>query len=387
MQAKITITSVAALAPGDVIRDTVLLGFEARRRTRDVVYCVRGRLKQVRVRMTIGRDGPLTPQMARKEAQRLLGLLAGGQDPREKKMKPTVFAVAAQSFLEHVRAKRAAGTARCYEVHLRDHLTPRFGKKVPTAITTRELANLHLSLGAQRPLANRVLATMSSFYGWAQQQSLVPDHFNPVRRVERYKEYGKERFLTVEELRQLGKALREVERETEWGPFPFAAFRLLLLTGCRRDEVRTMRWTDIDWHHEVLNLRGAKGGPRTVHLNEAALAVLRRLQTLPGAGENPYVIRGRKTGEPFKNLQKPWDIVRLRAGLGDVRLHDLRHSVASLAGSQGASLLLIGAVLGHRNPTTTKKYVHVAGDPAKALAAQVGSAVALALGDDAPTLS
>ena len=262
------------------------------------------------------------------------------------------FAEAAEAFLTHVTARRSTGTVREYTGHLHDHLVPRFGRKPLLSVTTAHLSKLHLDLRNRPVLANRILSTASSLYGWADKEGLVPDLFNPARRVARYAEESKERFLTVDELKRLGEALRELEKSAEWSPFALGAIRLLLFTGCRRNEIRLLRWPDVDWERALLNLQRGKGGKRVVYLNAGAIAVLRKLRALPDDG-NPYVIRGVKEGEPYKNLQDVWAVVRKRAKIADVRIHDLRHSVASFAGADGVSLPLIGAVLGHKTAGAT----------------------------------
>jgi integrase len=168
------------------------------------------------------------------------------------------------------------------------------------------------------------------------------------------------------------RACPAIEAEGLWNPFALAAIRLLLHTGCRRNEIRLARWSDVDWERGLLNPQSAKGGKRSVHAG--AKIVLEALRALPDDG-NPYIIRGARTDEPYKNLQDVWDVVRKRANINDVRLHDLRHSVASFAGTDGASLPVIGAVLGHQSVAATKRYTHVAGDPAKAVAERVGARI------------
>ena len=378
MKSRITLSAVANLAIGQTLHDTELTGFAVRRQGKAAVYSVRGVLKGQKVRLTIGKHGALTPHTARREALRLLGLMAGGTDPRAGKAAPTSLHRAAEDFLEHVRAKRAGGTAREYESHLRDHLIPALGRKALDNITTADLAKLHLALKARPVLGNRVIATISSLFRWAADHGLVPDTFNPARRVERYKEEAKERFLTDAELKQLGKVLRTADAEGRWSPYALAAIRLLLFTGCRRDEIRLMQWTMIDWERATFTTP-AKRGRKVVHLNAPALAILLELKGLPGGQSNPYVIAGTTEHEPYANLQDVWDYVRKRANLNGVRIHDLRHSHASLAGAEGASLPIIGALLGHQTAAASKRYTHVAGDPAKLASQRVGERVAKAL--------
>jgi integrase len=384
MRGKITLTSVAALTPGETLHDVELQGFMVRRWNQSTAYSVRGHLGGQRLTVSIGRAGTFTPHMARKEATRILGLLAAGKDPRIDTGKVLIFSEAAEAFLAHVAARRSEGTTREYTGHLDDHLIPRFGRKPLAGVTTADLSKLHMDLHGRPVLANRILSTTSSLYGWAETQDLVPDLYNPARRVQRYPEESKERFLSIQELSKLGQALRELEKSGQWSPFALGAIRLLLFTGCRRNEIRMLQWPHVDWDRALINLKKAKRGKRVVYLNAGALAVLRTLRSFPDDG-NPYIIRGVKDGEPYKNLQDVWQVVRERAGLTDVRIHDLRHSVASVAGADGASLPLIGALLGHQSAPATKRYLHLTGNPTRSLADRVGILISSALDADVDT--
>ena len=157
-------------------------------------------------------------------------------------------------------------------------------------------------------------------------------------------------------------------------PQAVAALRLLMLTGCRRNEVLALRWKDVDLETRVLRLADSKTGPRSVPLSPAAARVL---ADLPRVAGNPWVIAGRKPGTHMRNINEPWDIVRRRAGLSDVRLHDLRHSWASRALALGESLPMIGRLLGHTQVETTARYAHLArdsvGESAAGVAASIGA--------------
>jgi integrase len=377
MQAKITLQSVKALRPGEALYDTELKGFQVRRQAKAIVYAVRRMVGKRNVQITIGDHGAWTPQLARAQAERLLRELGIGNDPRAVKAVELTLNDAAANFMEHIQVKRAAGTAREYQGHLDQHLLPRFGRSALSRITTADVERLHLSLKDRKILANRIVATLSSLYSWAEGKH-VPRGFNPCTHVERFKEVAKERYLTDVELKHLGKALRDAESEGRWSPYALAAIRLLLLTGCRRDEIRLMQWSMLDWQRATFTTP-AKRGRKIVHLNSPALVVLDDLRSLPGSDTNPYVIAGTEPGLPYKNLQDVWEHVRAKAGLADVRIHDLRHSHASLAGADGASLPIIGALLGHKTAAATSRYTHLAGDPAKLASQRVGERAARAL--------
>ena len=193
-------------------------------------------------------------------------------------------------------------------------------------------------------MANRVVAVLGKIFGLAEAWGLRPDGGNPCRFIRKYKEAGRERFLSEEEFRRLGRVLDEAGSGGGVSPHAVAAVRLLL-TGCRKSEVLTLRWEDVDLEAGELRLRDSKTGARPVPLSPAAAAVLSNLPRLPG---NPWVITGRKPGARMVNLLTPWRVLRARAGLDDVRIHDLRHSYASRALALGESLPMIGRLLGHR---------------------------------------
>ena len=167
---------------------------------------------------------------------------------------------------------------------------------------------------------------------------------------------------------RLGETLAEIESEGDVLPSTITAIRLLLLTGCRRDEILTLRWEHVDMERGVLVLPDSKTGAKTVPLGEAALDVL---ACAPHLRRNPYVCPGVKEGGRLVGLQKAWERIREKAGLEDVRVHDLRHSFASVGAGSGMGLPILGALLGHREAATTQRYAHLAADPLKEAANEI----------------
>jgi len=198
---------------------------------------------------------------------------------------------------------------------------------------------------------------------------------NPARGIKLPKSRKMERFLSEAEIARLASALDE-EANTSGNVFPSAAIKLLLLTGCRRSEVLNLLWPEVDLDHRCLRLPDSKTGAKVVYLNAPALALI---AGLPRRDGNPHLIPGMRAGEPFIGIDKVWVRVRARAGLENVRLHDLRHSFASVGASGGLSLPLIGALLGHRHSTTTSRYAHLSADPIRAANEAVGARIAAAL--------
>ena len=206
----------------------------------------------------------------------------------------------------------------------------------------------------------------------AETWGMTPPRRSPCRRLRAYKRVRRERFLTPEEYRRLGRVLDEAEAAGGFLPSGIAAIRLLLLTGCRKNEIVTLRWDDIDRTAGEIRIRDAKTGARRVPLTRAVEFVLAGIPRIEG---NPWVITGKLPGEHLKNLDQIWLRLRPRAGLDGVRIHDCRHSYASRALAIGEGLPMIGKLLGHRKVTTTARYAHLVRDTEKASACKVGRSI------------
>ena len=167
--------------------------------------------------------------------------------------------------------------------------------------------------------------------------------------------------------------LAEVEADGSETLAAVTAVRLLMLTGCRLNEIQTLQWEDVDLAAGELRLRDSKTGARMVPLSKAAMAVL---STLPRDADNPWVIAGKKPGAHLTDLQHPWRRIRARAELDDMRIHDLRHSFASGGLLVGEGLPMIGKLLGHTQVQTTARYAHLANDPIKSAANRIASRIA-----------
>ena len=242
-------------------------------------------------------------------------------------------------------------------------IDPAIGNMRISAVQRKDIAKLHHDMRDKPYQANRTLGVLSKMFSLAEVWGLRPDGSNPCRHVKRYKERNRERFLSPEETERLGEA------ETEM-PSAVAAFRLLLLTGCRLSEIQFLRWEHVK--DECIELPDAKTGGRIVPLGPEARGVL---ADLPREEGNSWVIRGRLPGSHITDLQKPWRRIRARAGLEDVRIHDLRHSYASRALALGESLTMIGKLLGHTQVQTTARYAHLARDSIQNAAARITGSI------------
>ena len=382
---RITHRVVDALEPGQIVWDAGVKGFGIRCQRSAKIYILKTRIGGRARWFSIGEHGsPWTPDTARQEAKRLLGEIAGHKDPaavREAARDVTTVADLAAVFLrEHVEAKRKARTVQGYRDFLERLALPALGRLRLADVARADVARLHHSLRATPYQANRVLAVLSKMFAWAEGRGYRPDGTNPCRHCERYPEGKRERFLSDDETARLGDVLIEVEREGSESPYAVAAFRLLIFTGARLGEILGLEWAHVDFERALLLLPDSKTGAKPIFLSAPALETLAAIPRIEG---NPYVICGDKPGTHWVDLQRPWRRIRKRAGLDDVRIHDLRHSFAAVAASGGLSLPIIGRLLGHTQPATTARYAHLASDPVRAANEAIGQRIAAVMKGEA----
>lgn len=380
LRTRITKHAVDRLGAGTMIRDTDLTGFGVRRQRDGAFYFLQKRIGN-RVRwITIGPHGsPWTAETARKEAYRLLGQIAGGAPPQTRRQelegKPTVRDAAQHFMAEHGTQLKHQSRIK-YQFLLDRYILDELGDRLLETINRADIMRLHARMAAKPPLANYAVSVLSKLMSWAEEQGLRPLQSNPCFRLKKYRENARQRFLSTEEYARLGATLASVERIDQENFYIAAAIRLLILTGARLSEIITLKWQYVDLERRMLSLPDSKTGQKIIRLNPQAVDALKRIPPLAG---NPYVIVGRRPGACLVNLQKPWRRIRALAGLDDVRLHDLRHSFASMAAAQRGSLPMIGRLLGHNHTRTTSRYAHLAADPVDKLNAGVGEAIAAAL--------
>ena len=343
------------------------------------VYLVQTRANGKSRRVTIGRHGLVSAEQARRKAAAVIASIKAGEEPGRNGVVspsttgPTLAGLAERYMREHVAVRCKPTTARAYRYALDTVLLPAFGSVPLGAIGRDQVAALHYRLHKTPSMANRVVEMLSRLFYMAGAWGVAPEGGNPCRFVKKYKDRSLERFLSEQEFRRLGRVLSELEAEGKVSASTVAALRLLMLTGCRRNEIPTLRWEDVDLDAGELRLRDAKTGARSVALSPAARKVLATLPRLP---DNPWVIAGPRPGKHLSNLNGRWLVVRARAGLKDVRIHDLRHSFASRALALGESLTMIGKLLGHRKVQTTARYAHLARESVKTSAARVAESIA-----------
>lgn len=326
-------------------------------------------------RPKIGDHGVLTAEQARSIAQQWLLQISQGKDPslekQEVRVVPTIKELADKYMREHAPHKKASSQKE--DKRLWDKfILPAFGPMKVTSLERSDIAKLHHSLQHLPTTGNRVLSVLSKALNLAELWGYRPNHSNPCLHVKKYGENKRERFLSQDEIKRLMAVLAEEEEQNSNNPWPIHAIRLLLLTGCRLNEILTLKWKEVDLDNNCLRLRDSKTGKKLVYLSSAAIELFK---AIPQEAENPFVICGGKEGAHLINLQKPWRRIRAKVGLDDVRIHDLRHTFASIAASNGLSLPIIGALLGHKQTQTTARYAHLIGQPLIEASEKIGGKI------------
>lgn len=408
---RLTKRSVDALAAPEretFVWDAELPGFGLRlwpsgKRVFVVQYRVGGGRGGRQRRLTIGATPPLTVEQARKKAGDVLAGARLGDDEalvRDKAREADTVADLADLWLAEaahlnrrtgaVRNERSvAGERGRIDAHVRPLLgavrladltradIERFRDRIARGETKGERKTKPRGTARVRGgsgTATRTVRLLSSIFAFAVDRRLIPA--NPVAGVRLTPPKAMNRFLSGEELRRLGEALA-VAGEAGAHPHGLAIIRLLALTGARRGEVEQLQWAHVDVERGMLRLPTSKTGAKVIPLAPAAQAVLADLPR----HASPFVFPALRGGEGhYTGVGKVWEDVRARAGLGDVRLHDLRHTFASFGAGGGFGLPVIGAILGHRQPSTTARYAHLADDPLKHAVGRIGGAVADAMG-------
>ena len=262
----------------------------------------------------------------------------------------TSFETVAEEAFRRYGRRWKTGTLAVNRSNYRSKILPWFKGKRIAEIGKEDVRQWFASLRETPAAADRSIPILSVIMRQAELYGYRPEDSNPCKGIKRYGRAGRERFLSADEIGRLAAALA---RHGAAKPLHVAAITLLLLTGCRKSEILTLKWTD--YRDGKLFLADGKTGPRTVWLSASARELLAEL-----AREGKQVFYSRGATVDQKSLGRFWRKIREEADLGDVRLHDLRHTYASMALAQGETVLTIGRLLGHRDPATTLKYAHLA---------------------------
>lgn len=344
------------------------------RKTFLVQYRLKGRTRRVK----IGLYGTLTVDEARAQARRLLGEVAHGLDPADDiatdRKAPTVAEVCDRFMREHATIRCKASTSTEYRRQIEREIKPRFGSRRITDVTRPDMAKLQYDMRERPFQGNRLLGLLSKMFNLCELWGLRPDGSNPCRLVPKYRETPRERFLSPDEIATVGKVLDEVQADGSETKAACDAIRLLILTGCRHSEIQTLKWEYVKPPYFMLP--DSKTGARRIPFSQEVQAVLDTIERVPG---NPYVLIGYKEGQYLADLRHPWGRIREKAGIGPVRIHDLRHTYASNALANGVPLDVVGKLLGHTQYQTTMRYAHLADGHLHDAAAHVAKGIGAAL--------
>jgi len=386
---KISKRTVDALGPGvkdTYIWDATVKGFALKvtpRGTKTYLFEYKDSSRKTR-RVTIGHHGVLTADQARERAKTLAAEVELGGDPASDRTRHraalTVSQLADSWLSDHVEARRKAKTLHDYRGWVGRHIVPEIGSMKVSDVQVQDVEKIVRDLSNHPTTANRVLAVISSMFTFAIRRHLVRD--NPARGIEKNQEKKRKRHLSAEELLRLGEVLLAAEERGD-NQTGINALRFLLFTGMRRGEVETFRWSFVDWHYSRVHLPDSKTGEKILPIGQPAIDLLKLIREsqkqTSGQDENGFVFPSAKTDGHLVGLPKMWRKWRSEAGLEGVRIHDLRHSFASVGASRGTPLFVIGGILGHKSTATTDRYAHLQDDPARTAANSISTTIAAAL--------
>ena len=335
-------------------RDAVLwdgdvpgLGLRARASGRKT-WIVHRRIGSTVVKRTLSASDAMSVEDARQTARVLIEEAERGD--KAPTLVPTVRTFG-PAFLADCAGRWKPKTRETHAHNMQRFILPAFGNRRVDAITGRDVRSWFDDLSVTRAAtANRSLAVLSSLMKHAEDLGLRPEGSNPCRGLRRRKTGFEAHYLTDVEFAALGWALAKIEDEH---PVAVAVVRFLLYTGARKSEALGLRWEHI--HGDRAVLPDSKSGPRTIWLATPARAIL---DALPRSDSCPWVFAS-GDGEAV-SIAAPWQAIRKRAGLGGLRLHDLRHSHAAVAVSTGEGLRIVAGLLGHADIETTFGYAHLA---------------------------
>ncbi len=359
---RLTQARIKALRPRKTvrdIRDAELKGFGVRLHPSGrKCFFVHSQHEGKRVWKIVGDAGSLSVEDARARAQ---SMLAANRNGVEAASDHILFEEVAEEIFRRYGRNWKPGTLKVNRYYFARQILPWFRGRPIADITAADVRAWFASLHATPVAADRSAPILSVIMTCAETYGYRTEGSNPCKGIRRYRRKGRERFLSAEEVRRLGRVLGQREENAR---VAVAIIRLLLLTGCRSSEIVTLRWKEYRDGH--LHLADSKTGPRMVWLSSPARSILdQQPRTSPWIFPSP---RTRKSVD-VTSVGSFWRHLRSKAGLHDVRLHDLRHTYASIAVMTGENILTVGRLLGHNDPGTTLKYTHLV-DKAVAEAAE-----------------
>lgn len=436
-KAKLSKTIVDKLEAGETVWDTELRGFGVRCQKKEKVYIYKKYYNGQQRWFSLGKPSEgMTVTKAREEAEKIIGKIRSEKDPAQHredlKNRPTMKDLCERFLSDYAEEHKKPSSIRMDRKNIQNHILPLLGEKFVSDVTLTDIDRFKRAIKdgkTAKPLsdsskggspikggsgaANRCLSLLSKAFNLSIRWGIRTT--NPVQHVQKYKEKKIERFLSENEFMALANAIRSFEQKEETNPYAIAAIRLLIFTGARRGEILSLRWDAVNFDRQVIKLVDSKTGAKIIYLNPPALELL---STLERQSENPYVICGLKPKSHLVDVNRVWRHIRDRATvnlclqnetiqdltklnliedenltlktlksltdkagielgsyLTDLRLHDLRHSFASIAVGGGMSLPMIGKLLGHTQTATTARYAHLADNPLKEANDAIGSRI------------
>ena len=337
-------------------------------------------------RPTIGVHGTVTCEKARETAQQWLAAAASGGDPsaeRKAQREAQTVGELCDRFIEEHCARCRETTAREYRRLIERKIRPMLGKLKVEAVARADVARLHHAMRDTPRDANHAVSVLSKMMNLAVRWGLRRDGINPCRgAVDRYPEVKRTRFVAEAEYARLGAALAEAERTGVEHPTLVAFFRLAALSGCRLSEIATLRWEYIKEDRGVIHLPQTKTGEKMVEITAPIAAIL---EALPRVSEWAFpALTDATKALSVHTIEGAWKRIKGRAGLGNLRIHDLRHGYGATGVLAGVKMRVLQTLLGHANITMTQRYAAVSDNPRRDAADAISGKISAAMnGDDA----
>ena len=345
-----------------IVWDNEIRGFGVRvnlnsKKTFIVKYRV-GQGRSARVRKpVIGTYGVMKVDEARKIARKWLLEASEGNDPKEVDKTSILLKDFCNVYLQqHANIKKKLSSVIEDKRLMRLHIIPNFGNICLKEITRSMITKHHQSMYQTPHGANRFLSLMSKMMNLAERWEYRPLNSNPCRHIERYKEEGRQIYLSMEQIEKIGHVIKQME-QTE-SIFVLSAIKLLLFTGRRTGEILTLKWDYIDFENSKMNLPDTKTGAKSFFFSPTVKQILLNLPNKEG-----FVFKSVLKDKRVTTVRHIWKKICKLAKIENVRVHDLRHTYASLAVQNGYSLPIISKMLGHADIKTTQRYAHLHDDP------------------------
>lgn len=377
---KTAVDNAAAPEKGDAwLWDSELEGFGVRiqasgRKTYIVRYRVRDH-KNTQRKQTIARCSDMPPDRARDLARKVFALVAEGIDPmaerNTEKSLPTMADLKDRYIKEHAKPFKKERSVEIDENNWRLHVIPTMGEKRVKDITRADILSLHGSLSTKPATANQVLALLSKAFNLAEDWDYRARNTNPCHRVKKYELQEKECILSPVEIKHLSVTLDKMCKANEITKPMENLVRLLMLTGCRLNEIMSSRKDWVDFDRSLLLLPDSKVGQRRIPLSPECMKIINQMPS-----NQKWLIPGKSSGEPMVSPYKAWARIKKRAYLPkQLRIHDLRHTAGSLGHMSGMTQKQIQIMLGHKQMSTTERYLHGAAGEAALMADKMGEII------------